>query len=336
MTAYELCIDLGSKFTTIYKKNTGVVLREPTLLLIDTSSKNKRVVKVGYEADKLFGKISDGEVFVHPVVEGVIKNVALTRKLLSIFLSKIVKYHFVRPVIKAIICLPVGLSESEYEDYKKVFYLLGFAEVNFVYNVILSSLAGSNYFSSKKAGLIVNIGAGKTEIASIVDGKILNACLVNVGGNLMDKNISQYLGSSKDFTINQKIASKIKCEVGSLYETDTSNMEVFAQDSSSASQISVIVYARDIMKPLYESYFKILQTLKVFYDSCSVEVTKDIKDVGIIACGGGTKITGLETFFKQILKLSIFVLDNPEISGVLGSEKLFGDHNLMQKITEVI
>ncbi len=334
MSIYELCIDLGSNYTTIYKKNTGIVLREPTLALIQTSGKVSKVSKIGLEAERMIGKTADGEVLVHSVVEGVIKNLDITQKIITYFLNKVARYKMIKPAIKVIVCLPVGLSENEYEDYKKVFYSIGFAKIDFVYNCVSCSLVDTPYFSFNKACMLVDIGAGKTEIATVVNGKILDACSINVGGNLIDSSIVDYLQKTKGYNISLSTAQKLKKEIGSLYETDTSSMEVFVQDASLNTQGSMVITAKEIMKPIYENYFKIVQAIQVFFNECSSETAQDIKNEGIILYGGASQITGLEKFFKKILNMSVFVIDNPELCGVLGAEKLFSNYNLLQKIVE--
>ena len=334
MSCYELCIDMGSCYTTIYKKNSGIVLREPTLAILQTSGKNMKVLKIGIEAQQLYGKISDDEVFVRPVVDGRVKNISLTQKILEYFLSKVIQYRFVKPAIKVVACLPVGLKKEEFEDIKEMYYAVGFAKIDFVYGSVCASFAGSPYLAQNRANLIVDIGGGKTEISCITNGKIISACSANVGGNFVDRAIVDQLQHSKNYIINQNLAGKIKCEIGSLYETDTSSIEVVVQEGSANSQITTVVHARDITKPICESYFKIAQLIQAFLGDCSPEVVEDIQKSGIIVCGGGAKITGLESFFKKILKLSVFVLDNPEVASVLGSEKLFGDYNMLQKVKE--
>ncbi len=334
MSVNELSIDLGSNYTTIYKKGCGVVLREPTLALLQTSGKNMKVLKMGLLAERMYGKSSDDEIFVKPVVEGVIKNVELTKKILSFFMSKVIKYKIIKPAVKLIVCLPVGLSQSEYDDYKKVFYSIGFERIDFVYNQVCVSFVDAPYFSSGRTSLIVNIGGGKTEISAVVNGKILKAVSLNVGGNIVDKGIVENLQKSKGYIISQNMACKIKQEIGSLYETDNSSMEVLVGDCVANSQILAIITAKDIMKSVYETYFKILQTIEAFFNECSTEVAQEIKNDGIVLCGGGAKMTGLEKFFKKILNLSVFVMDNAEICAVSGTEKLFSELTTLQKVVE--
>ena len=334
MASYELCIDLGSMYTTIYKKNSGIVLREPTLALLQTAGKNMKVLKIGADAERLYGRTADDEVFVRPVVEGVIKNADLTQKILVHFLSKIVSFKFVKPAIKLIVLLPSCLKAEEYEEYKKVFNSIGFAKIDFVYSLACATLVDLPYYSIGKANMIVNIGGGKTEIGVVVNGKILSAVSLNVGGNLIDKSIVEHLQQTKGYILSQNTADKLKQEIGSLYETDKSNMEVLVQDTYMSSQISTIISAKDIIKPIYENYFRILQTIQAFFNQCTHEIALDIRNGGIILLGGASKITGLEKFFKKVLNLSVFVLENAEVQPVLGREKLFSDYNLLQKIVE--
>lgn len=334
MSNYELCIDLGSSFTTIYKKNSGVVLREPSVVLIDTSNKNLKVLSFGLEANKECGKLPNNQVLVKPIVEGVIKNFDLTKKMVIYYLNKIVKFSLIKPYIKLIVCLPVGLNKEQYETYKKLFYSIGFAKIKFVYNVVSSSLKENPYFCLGKANLLVDIGAGKTEICSMVNNKIISAISLNVGGELLDKKIVEHLLKTKNCVISQKIAENIKREIGSLYETDKSSIEVSVKDLNSQSPQNIILTAKDLSSPVYDCYFKILQTIQVFINNSSPEVSTDIKNDGIILYGGGSLITGLEKFFKKVLKISVFVVDEPEVFAIKGSEKLFSDSNLLEKICE--
>lgn len=334
MSVHELCIDLGSNYTTIYKRGSGIVLREPSLILLETVGKTMKVSKIGIDAQRINGKTSSSEVFVKPIIEGVIKNLELTKKMVSYFIGKVVSYSLVKPAIKLIVSLPTSLNQQQYEDYKNVFYSIGFAKIDFVYNCVCASLADVPYFSLGKANLLVNIGGGKTEISSLVNNKIISACSLNVGGNLIDKCIAEHLQKTKNYTISTNIACKIKQEIGSLYETDKSNMEVLVQDGNTNSPITTIITSKELLKPIYENYFKILQTIQAFLNQCSPEVAQDIKNEGIILYGGGSLITGLEKFFKKILNLSVFVVDNAEVLGVIGSEKLFGNLSLLQTVEE--
>ncbi len=334
MSNYELCIDMGSNYTTIYKTHTGVVLHEPTLAIISSNSKTLKVLKMGLEAEKLLGKTGEDEVAVHSVVDGVIKNVELTKRILAYFLGKVVEYKFVKPAIKIVVCLPIGLSESEYEDYKKVFYAIGFAKINFVYNIVCASFVDAPFLLKNKATMLVDLGGSKTEIGVVLGGKLISGCSLNVGGNLIDEAIVDYLYTTKGYIVSLQTAGKLKREVGSLYETDKSNMEVLVEIEATGEKVSTIISSKGIMRPIYEGYLKIVQAIIAFFGECSSEIAQDVKNDGVVFFGGCSQITGLENFFKKALEMTVFQLDNPDFCGVLGSEKLFSNPNLLQKVVE--
>lgn len=334
MASYEICINVGSCYTTIYKKNSGIVLREPSVVLLDTSGKTSKAISFGSEAEKESGKLPESQVLVRPIIEGVIKNFELTKSMMSYFLSKVIQFSLVKPAIKLIVCLPVALKKEQYETYKKLFYAIGFAKIKFVYNVVCASLKDNPYYCLGKANLLIDIGASKTEICSIVNNKVISACSLNVGGDLIDKKIVEHLLKTKNYSISNRIAENLKQEIGSLYETDKSSTEVTVQDLNAQSPTNVVLFAKDISTPIYEAYFKILQTIQVFLNNSSPEVVQDVKNDGIILYGGGSKITGLEKFFKKVLKISVFVVDEAEVFAIKGSEKLFADSNLLERVCE--
>ena len=69
MASYDLCIDMGSSWTTIYKKNSGVVLREPSVMLMSNTGKNLKLLSVGLQAQKYCGKLSNDQVKVKVKLE---------------------------------------------------------------------------------------------------------------------------------------------------------------------------------------------------------------------------------------------------------------------------
>ena len=334
MKNYDFCIDIGSEYTTIYKKSSGIVLREPSIVLIEGTSKNLKAIEYGLNVKKYMGKLADEQVVVRPIVEGIIKNMDLTKKMLTYFLNKVISYKLVKPAINMVILLPVSLNQKQYNDYKDVFYSIGFNKLHFIYNAICASFADNPYYCINKANLFVNIGADKTELACIVNNKIIDACSVSVGGSNIDKKIVEYFRKVKNYTISESVACKIKEEIGSLYETDKSSMEVVAKDNATGKSISLVVTSKELLDIVYDIYYKIMQTIQAFLSDQSVEILQDIKNDGIIFYGGASTITGLEKFAKKVLKLSVFVVDNPEVFACLGSEKLLSNIGLIEKIND--
>lgn len=82
----RLGIDLGTANTIIYIENKGIALREPSIIAIN--SETKEVVAYGKEAAALVGRTSDKYETIHPIQDGVIADFSLTKQLLAFFIRR--------------------------------------------------------------------------------------------------------------------------------------------------------------------------------------------------------------------------------------------------------
>ncbi len=68
----ELGIDLGTANILVYLKGKGIVLREPSVVAVNTTT--KRLVAVGEEARLMLGRTPGNIVAIRPMCEGVIAD----------------------------------------------------------------------------------------------------------------------------------------------------------------------------------------------------------------------------------------------------------------------
>lgn len=334
MASYDLAIDLGSSNTTIYKMGSGIVLKEPTALCIQTSSKGNAVKEFGIKAKRMQGRTGENSVVVYPVREGVIKNEELTTSLLKYFLAKVLPVTTLKPRVRAVIGVPCGLTQEEISSYEKVAYKAGISRVSFVPSIIASAIGDKLKTGHARGSVVVNIGGGTTEIAVISLNTIINAISVGVGGKAMDVSIKDYVAEYYSINISESMAEKIKQEIGSLFETDKSNMEFNGADISSSSPVSDIISAQDVARALYNYYDKIILSIQATINSCKPDIISDISQTGVQVSGAGCKITGLEGYFRKKLNLPVVVSDNPENSVILGLGILLSDEELLRSVID--
>ena len=65
-----LGVDLGTANTFIYAKDKGIILRSPSVVAVDTTS--REVVAIGREARKMLGKTPEGIHAFRPLKNGVL------------------------------------------------------------------------------------------------------------------------------------------------------------------------------------------------------------------------------------------------------------------------
>ena len=70
---YSYAIEVGGAYTTIYAKGQGFVLKEPTLVAVETSVEGYKIKAVGEEAKKLLWKTQEEVEVFNPIANGVIE-----------------------------------------------------------------------------------------------------------------------------------------------------------------------------------------------------------------------------------------------------------------------
>ena len=86
MFSTDISIDLGTANTFIYMKGKGIVLDEPSVVVIrDDGGPNKRVEAVGIEAKNMLGRTPTGLKAIRPLKDGVISDFTICEKDASTF-----------------------------------------------------------------------------------------------------------------------------------------------------------------------------------------------------------------------------------------------------------
>ena len=82
----DIGIDLGTANTIVYKTGKGIILREPSVVAINTDT--KRPVAVGIEAKEMIGRTPGSIEAIRPLKDGVIADYESTATMLKYFLKK--------------------------------------------------------------------------------------------------------------------------------------------------------------------------------------------------------------------------------------------------------
>lgn len=326
---YNYAIELGGAFTTIYAKNQGFVLKEPTLVAVETSDEGYKVKAVGNEAKKLVWKTLDEVEVFNPIANGVIENFEYAEIMLLDFFKKI-KY---KKNSNIIILIPCGLKFEEKQLYFNLFEKLGFNDINLIPSVICSLIGQNVNVMSPKANLIVDIGGATTDIAVVNLGSILKGVTIGFGGKAMDIALANALAMSKDsILIGLPTAEKVKNEIGSLYKNDKLNIEVMGLDGETNVPKTRIVSSKEI-RYVFESFLEeIVRTINVTINSLPPEISADIIKNGVIFTGGVAQIAGLDDFLKRKITYNFIIDDDPSNSAMIGAGKLLNDPMLLNKI----
>jgi rod shape-determining protein MreB and related proteins len=82
----DLGIDLGTTNTLVYARGRGIVVNEPSLVMLNR--KSRKIEAIGREAKEMLGRAPRDLEAIEPLKEGVIANFDVTEKMLWRFVSQ--------------------------------------------------------------------------------------------------------------------------------------------------------------------------------------------------------------------------------------------------------
>jgi rod shape-determining protein MreB len=329
----NLALEIGSSNTSIYMEGLGIVLREASQIAFLEKVSEKNIIEAGSKVKKMLGKTSDKTIIVSPVQEGVVVDKTAAAAMLKEFLKRVIKSRFLVK-IRAIVCVPCGLTKEQRLDYETVCLKAGVSEVILVESVLAAGLGIGLSLESSKGMALIDIGGGIADIAVMSNCGIISGCSVFAGGNMMDSAISDYIQKKYGLIIGQTTAERLKTEIGSLYSNDLAEVKVSGMDQRTQNPSYAIVTAKDIKEAIEPIYLKIASSAEAIINVCPPEIASDIYKNGIFLTGGAANILGIEQFLGSRLKISVKVVTDAAYAAILGAGKLLGDEQLLQNIFE--
>ncbi len=303
-----LGIDLGTDTTQIYLKEKGIVVDEPSIIAFN--NRTNRVVAVGQKAKAMVSRTPSHITAMSPIVNGVIADFDMAKEMIRSFLKdENLPWSFSTDVIVAI---PTNLTEVE---RKSVIDLLKETGVNNVY-LLEQPLAAA--FSSRlnifepTAYLIVDIGAGTTDMAIISMNGIVVSKRLKIAGNFFDDEIVKVVKGELKLNIGQPTAKEIKLAVGTaIPQPEKIEVTIRGRDVLSGLPREVEIKDSVIRNRLSPSLREIVNTLKELVEITPPELVGDIYQNGIYICGGGSMLRGVNELLKKEIGVDIHIINDP-------------------------
>lgn len=329
MEKYTLAIEMGSSNTVIYKLGDGIVLKEATLMAVETVGDKNRVVAVGDTVKKMTVLPPQVKV-MHPIDNGVVTDIELASTMLRKFLEKIKEYRlFSKPGI--VFLVPCGLTNEEKNAYRNLAYLIGISNVEVMPSVVATMMGLNINYNDDKSYIIANIGAN-TDVAIINNGKIVDGCTIDVGGKSIDDKIKNYILKEKDIDIDEFEVENIKIDIGTLLHNDIRSVKISGVDTMGEYTESYID-STEIYSILDREYSYIVEAISNLFTKCNSNSINNIMMQGIYLCGASSKMTGIVDYFEKRLNLvPVTHAKNPEATTIVGAGSLLNNALLLYEL----
>jgi len=325
----DLAIDLGTANTLIYTKNGGIVLNEPSMVAVRTGDqRGTKVLAVGKDAKEMLGRTPNDIAVIRPMADGVIADFDSTEIMLKYFIRRVHKRKaLVRPRI--MICIPSGVTPVEKRAVRESAESAGAREVFLIEEPMAAAIGADLPITEPTSNVVVDIGAGTTEVAVISMAGTVYSRSVRVGGDKMDEGILQYLKRKYNLLIGLQTAEFIKLTIGKALQTEeTETLEVKGRDLVTGIPKILTIDSEEIRKAISEQVGTIVQTVRIALEQTPPELSADVVDNGIFLTGGGALLRDLDVLLREETRLPITITDDPLITVVLGAGKALSNLSL--------
>ncbi len=313
-------IDLGTSNILVTIKGKGVVLKEPAVVATDI--KTGEIVATGYEAKEMLGKTPEAIEAIKPMKDGVIADFTATRLMLKNILKKVCqRYNIAKPV--AVVGVPYGITEVEERAVEESIMYAGAKEVYLIEEPMASAIGAGLHVEEPSGSMVVDLGAGITEVAVISLGGIVVSNSIRIAGDELDKDIINYIKKEQNLSIGDTTAEDIKMEIGCATPLMTKlSMEIRGRDLSTGLPRNITITSEQILDALSESIKRIVQTVKQTLEKTPPELAADLVENGIILTGGGALIKNLDKLLSEETSMPVYIADEPLDCVVRGTGKV--------------
>lgn len=302
-------IDLGTANTLVFMKGKGVIMREPSVVAVDT--KNDTVKYVGVEAKEVIGKTPGSISVVRPLKDGVIADFDVTAAMLRIFIKRACGSSLLfKPTV--IICIPSGVTEVERRAVRDASTNAGAGTVMIIEEPMAAAIGAGLPIQEATGSMVVDIGGGTSDVAVISLNGIVASKNVRTGGDEFDRNIINYIKRKFNLLIGERTAENIKIEIGTAYKLDEElTLEVKGRNLINGLPKNAVISSEDIREALSESLDKIVEAIKETLERTPPELAADIIDRGITLTGGGALLRGMDKLVSSETGIDVHIAETP-------------------------
>ena len=327
--AKNMGVDLGTANTLVYTKAKGIVAREPSVVAIDTNT--KQVLAVGEEAKKMIGRTPGSIVAIRPLKDGVIADFDVTKSMLKYFIRKASNgKSLFQP--RVVVCVPSGVTEVEKRAVEEAAIHAGARDAYLIEEPMAAAIGAGLPVHEATGSMIVDIGGGTTEVAIISLGGIVTSKSIRVGGDELDESIVNFIKKEYSLLIGERTAEAVKIKIGSAdKDCELTKMELRGRDMVTGLPKTIEVSSKEIYSALKEPVYNILEAIKSTLEKTPPELASDVMELGIMLTGGGALLDGINRLIIAETGIPVNIAENPLDCVAIGTGKALDSIDVLRK-----
>ena len=326
----DIGIDLGTSHVLIYDPDRGIVVREPSVVALDKNT--GKLLQVGAAARNMLGRTPGNVAALQPLQDGVISDQEMTVKMLEHLITTATKKSLLSPKPRVIVSVPSGVTEVEERTVINAVIEAGARRVYLIEEPLAAALGAGLDLSGTKGQMVVDIGAGTTDIAILSMNAVASSSSIRVAGDAFDEAIARYVRRKLGLIIGKTTAEDIKIQIGCVVpRQETIGMVVKGRDVKTGMPRQVQILSSDVYDAVNRTAKQIADEVAAVLESSSPELVSDVYESGIVLTGGGSQIWGMEQLLQDRTGVQCSLADDPDSCVACGCGKSLAWINRMNE-----
>ena len=290
----SLGIDLGTLNTVIAKPSGDKfdLYQIPSVVAVKKDDPSE-VLAVGEEAKKMLGRTPEDILAVRPLKKGVIENVVQAQALLIKAMQ--IGINEGETVGRIVIGIPGDASEVEKNAAEEIGRKAGAQNILVISEGLAAAIGAGLPIAEPNGTMVVDIGAGSTDIVIISLGGINDIETVRCGGDDIDTKIVELVAEKYDVAIGQLENLSVEV-IGKSLETNRPKKVVI--DS---------MLVADAVEPYMQ---QIVDGLNVILERLSPELMMGVYN-NAVAVGGSSRLRGIKNRIFDEIGIPIEISEDP-------------------------
>ncbi len=324
----KLGIDLGTANTLVYAEGKGIVLNEPSV--VAKNNNTGEIVAVGSDAREMIGRTPGSISAIRPMRDGVIADYDTTAAMMKYFIEKTANNS--KPSV--MVCVPSGVTEVEKRAVIEATQHAGAREAYVIEEPFAAAIGAGLPVMDPTGNMVVDIGGGTTDVATISLGGIVSSRSIRVAGDKFDESISAYIKSNFNLQIGERTAEDVKIQIGSASiekAKEIDSMQIRGRDLVTGLPKTVQLTGVDIATAIHENVEEIIETIKETLEETSPEIAADVIDHGIVLTGGGALLHHLPEVISEATGVPVFIAQDPLDCVAIGTGESLKNIDVMRR-----
>ena len=319
----DVGIDLGTSSILVYVRGRGIVLREPSIAVVER--RTGRLAAIGEQARAMVGRTPPELAVVRPLQEGVISHFDVTARMLRYFFKKAVGARLLcRP--RVVICVPSGVTEAEQRCVVEAAAEAGARYCYLIEEPIAAAIGAGVDIAAARGAMVLDVGGGTTDIAVLSLGSVVLSDTVRVAGDRFDQALIRYMKRKHELAIGERSAEDLKIAYGRAHiEKEQQVVEIRGRSLATGLPEAVPVATNELVDALAEPLRPIMEHVRALFEQTPPELAADITESGICLTGGGAQLRGLDRYIAEHTGVPCRLAEDPASCVAIGTGRVLED-----------